>query len=166
MAIKVVKKRDILLRQGDMSSKFFLVRSGLLRSYMIDQKGREHIFMFAPEKWVAVDNKAFNDPSDLFIDALEDSEIEIFDKSMIFDPQISEKDLPVSRIHLARRLAAFQKRILMLMSASAIERYDHFLNTYPDISCRVPQKMIASYLGITPEALSKVKSLRTRVSNK
>ena len=55
---------------------------------------------------------------------------------------------------LAKRLEALQKRILMLMSASAIQRYEHFIETYPDIVQRIPQRMIASYLGITPEALS------------
>ncbi|MEL7120336.1 MAG: Crp/Fnr family transcriptional regulator, partial [Bacteroidota bacterium] len=58
---------------------------------------------------------------------------------------------------LVRRLSVLQDRIIMLMSASAKERYQHFLDTYPDIIQRVPQKMIASYLGITPEALSTVK---------
>ncbi len=61
---------------------------------------------------------------------------------------------------MIRRIAVLQKRIIMLMSASAIERYEHFVKTYPDIVQRVPQRMIASYLGITPEALSTVKRQR------
>ena len=63
---------------------------------------------------------------------------------------------------LLNRMVALQNRIIMLMSASAIKRYEHFVETYPDIVQRVPQRMIASYLGLTPEALSKVKGDRKR----
>ena len=71
-----------------------------------------------------------------------------------------EKDISKQNPNLKslfNRLAVLQKRIIMLISASAVERYEHFLQTYPDIIQRVPQKMIASYLGITPEALSRVR---------
>ena len=61
---------------------------------------------------------------------------------------------------LIKRVTVLQKRVIMLMSSKAIERYDAFLETYPDIVQRVPQRMIASYLGITPEALSKLKGDR------
>ena len=118
--------------------------------------------MFAPEGWIAVDGAWYDAPASLFIDALEDSEVEVFRKEIVFDPSISEVDIPVTKMSFARRLAAMQERILMLMSASAIERYEHFLATYPQLSNRVTQKMIASYLGITPEALSKVKGLRVK----
>ena len=60
-------------------------------------------------------------------------------------------------LKLAKRLRVLQKRIVMLMSSAAIERYEHFIATYPSIIQRVPQRMIASYLGITPEALSRVR---------
>ena len=162
MKVKFIKKHEILQRQGDSASKFYRVRKGLLRSFIIDEKGKEHIFMFAPENWIAVDSTGHNSPADLFIDALEDSEVEVYDKRILFESNFGDKDLPFDIGSFARRIAAMQKRILMLMSASAIERYEHFLATYPDLSKLVSQKMIASYIGITPEALSKVKGIKAR----
>ncbi len=67
-------------------------------------------------------------------------------------------EYPIDKV--VRRMAVLQKRVIMLMSSTAIERYEHFIETYPDIVQRVPQKMIASYLGITPEALSRAKKER------
>ena len=104
--------------------------------------------MFAPEGWVIGDNNPPDQPCDLFIDVLEDSVV--FQK----DKDISHENNPEK---LIRRLEVLQKRVIMLMSATALERYQHFIQTYPDIVQRVPQRMIASYLGITPEALSTVK---------
>jgi CRP-like cAMP-binding protein len=148
-----IPKGQILQSKGELRSKIYVVKSGLLRSYSIDEKGKEHIFMFAPGGWVLADNVPPDQPSELFIDALEDSEAIIL---------LKEVDDKVDQKKLLNRVSAMQKRIIMLMSASAIERYDHFVETYPDIVQRVPQRMIASYLGITPEALSKVKGDRKR----
>lgn len=144
-----VTKGQLLQRSGELNTKVFTVVSGLLRSYTIDQKGKEHIYMFAPENWIIGDNCEVIVPCDLFIDALEDS--------IIIE---TEKDVSKQNPNLKslfNRLAVLQKRIIMLMSSPAVERYEHFVQTYPDIIQRVPQKMIASYLGITPEALSRVR---------
>ncbi len=149
MHVKKVGKKDILQKSGELNSKIYVVKSGLLRSYSIDKKGKEHIFMFAPEGWVIADNVPPEEPTTLFIDALEDSVI-----------YVREKDIKSEQQNVApsvRRLLVLQKRVLMLMSSSAIERFEDFVATYPDITQRVPQRMIASYLGITPEALSKLK---------
>ena len=145
-----VKKGEILQSKGELQTSIYIVISGLLRSYSIDQKGKEHIFMFAPENWLIADSHSVGTPCELFIDVLEDSEIKVLrkDKSEI-DPDVTA---------IMKRLTVLQKRVLMLMSATALERYKHFTDTYPDIIQRVPQRMIASYLGITPEALSKVKN--------
>lgn len=143
-----VQKGEILQRKGDLNTKVYFVKSGLLRSYTIDEKGKEHIFMFASENWLMADNVATDIPADLYIDALEESEIKIFTKDL-------------ERLHdskkLIKRMGVLQKRVIMLMSASASERYEHFTKTYPEIIQRVPQRMIASYLGITPETLSRVR---------
>ncbi|MEL7159215.1 MAG: Crp/Fnr family transcriptional regulator [Bacteroidota bacterium] len=149
--IKIAKKQ-ILQRKGEFGTKGYLVESGLLRSYSIDQKGKEHIFTFATEGWVLADNSPPDVPSALFIDALEETVAVVFEKG-------EEKP---STQKLLNRLNVLQQRVIMLMSASALERYDHFVATYPGVVQRVPQRMIASYLGITPEALSKVKSERNR----
>lgn len=144
------KKGEILQRAGDLNTKAYLVKKGLLRSYTIDEKGKEHIFLFAPEGWLIADNTLPDQPAELFIDALEDTVAHVLKKEIgTLEPDF---------LALFRRLSVLQKRIIMLMSSPAIQRYEHFIETYPEIIQRVPQRMIASYLGITPEALSKVKA--------
>lgn len=91
-------------------------------------------------------------PCILIIEALEDSELEVRDHR---NPNSDIKPL-------YNRMVVLQNRTIMLMSATAIKRYEHFVDTYPNIIQRVPQRMIASYLGITPEALSKVKDDKFR----
>ncbi len=149
-----VKKGEILQKTGELRSKIYMVQSGLLRSYLIDKKGKEHIFMFAPEGWVIADSTDPEIPTTLFIDALEDSIIQVREKDITKEHQ--------NTAPLIKRLSVLQKRVIMLMSFSALDRYEDFIATYPNIAQRVPQRMIASYLGITPEALSKIKSGKLR----
>lgn len=148
-----VKKREILQNAEDLNSKVYVVESGLLRSYSIDENGKEHIFMFAPENWLIGDGVSIDEPCQLFIDVLEDSVIIPIEKN---NPVIMDSN------KLIKRVSVLQNRIIKLMSATAIERYEDFIDTYPEIVQRVPQKMIASYLGITPEALSTVKRNRLK----
>lgn len=151
-----VKKGTILQTVGEVDTKVYHVKSGLLRSYTIDNKGKEHIFLFAPEGWTIADSATSEEKSELFIDALEDSLVIKVKKNIDKEKQNIKPIL--------KRVLVLQKRIIMLMSSSAIERYNHFVKTYPDIIQRVPQKMIASYLGITPEALSKIKNKKINKS--
>lgn len=157
--IQHFKKGEILQREGKSNSQAFIVKKGLLRSYSIDEKGREHVFMFAPEAWVVADieSQAFNQPAKLFIDCLEDSEVIPFNRDLMNPPVLHEKQLQQHVKLLSRRVAVLQRRVIMLMSASAKDRYEFFLETYPELLHRVPQRMIASYVGITPEALSKIR---------
>jgi len=157
-----IKKGTILQRAGKRSVNNYVVLNGLLKSYAIDERGKEHIFMFASENWVISDINAHseNTASHLFIEAIEDSEIEIINQNAIkLFKQFPQEVLYKEFDRLLKRTSVLQKRVLMLMSFSAKERYDEFLKTYPELVQRVPQRLIASYLGITPEALSKVKSL-------
>ncbi|GAB5409388.1 MAG: Crp/Fnr family transcriptional regulator [Balneolaceae bacterium] len=149
-----IKKGEILQFKGELNTKIYHVNKGLLRSYSIDEKGKEHIFMFAPEGWTIADSLPPEEPADLFIDAIEDSIVIVGNKNIEKEKQ--------NVAPLVRRIGALQKRVIMLMSYSALKRYDHFVHTYPEILQRVPQKMIASYLGITPEALSKLKNKKTK----
>jgi len=149
-----IKKGHILQYKGDVKSYVYKVNSGLLRSYTIDEKGKEHIFMFAPEGWKIADAVEDNIPCDLFIDALEDSEVRVTDKNL--------KEQKPNTFALVNQIGVLQKRVIMLMSSTAIERYEHFMDTYPHIIQRVSQRMIASYLGVTPEALSKLKGEKAR----
>ena len=159
--VKSFGKGSILLSKGEVSHKTYFVKKGILRSFVIDQKGKEHIFMFAPENWtigdiVSLDNL---DESELFIDVIEDAEVEVFD-NQLFEKlnELLPNMAPMALMKLRKRMGVLQKRIIMLMSATAWERYEHFIKTYPDLVQRVPQKMIASYLAVTPEALSKLRS--------
>jgi CRP-like cAMP-binding protein len=147
-----ISKGEILQRSGELNTKVYRVISGLLRSYTIDEKGKEHIFLFAPENWVVADNQSPDVPCDLYIDAIEDSVV------LVLPKDLSREQVNVGAF--IKRLGVLQQRVIMLMSYSAMDRYEHFLQTYPEIVQRVPQKMIASYLGMTPEALSSLKRKR------
>lgn len=164
--IKKVNKGQILQFKGEISDKSYFVKRGLLRSYFIDENFKEHIFMFAPEGWIIYDfvSQTYKTPSEMVIDAIEDSEVEVLNNELYGNLILkSPKFILMDGEKLNKRIAVLQKRVIMLMSATAWDRYQHFLHTYPDILPRVPQKMIASYLGITPEALS---SLRGNMSKK
>lgn len=153
------KKGTIIQRKGDVSTKSYFVKKGLLRSFTLDEKGKEHIFMFAPENSTIADIETQDAESlaELYIDVLEDANVVIFDRN-----EIDASKLPTSLIIneftcVLRRIGKLQRRIIMHMSAPARTRYEHFLEIYPQIVNRIPQRMIASYLGITPEALSKLR---------
>ena len=102
--------------------------------------------MFAPEGWLM--SYEATAPADLYIEALETSLVRIEQEHKLDNINPSK---------LGKCMANTQKRVIMLMSATAMERYAHFMETYPDITQKVPQKMIASYLGISPEALSRIR---------
>lgn len=161
---KKLKKGEILLHEGDTVNHLYYVQKGLLRSYSIDHKGKEHIFIFSSEGWMITDGEALdnNSPAVLFIDAIEDSEIQVMEKHLFQQALISTQGLNQMNLLLRKRIYTLEKRVRMLMSATALERYEHFLETYPQITQRVPQRMIASYLGITPEALSKIRGKQAR----
>ena len=150
------KKGDILQHKGEINSKLYYIKKGLLRSYTIDSKGKEHIFMFALEKHMIGDATLPEEPCELFIDAVEDSEVIAREKNVKRDAT------PNSFKMMIQCMTDLQKRVIMLMSESAIDRYTHFEKTYPELLKRLPQRMIAAYLGITPEALSKIRGERAK----
>ena len=155
-----VKKGEMLQPANSLVRNGYFVKKGLLRSYSVDSKGKEHIFMFAPEGWIIGDIEAqsSNAPTMLYIDALEDSELEVLSEKVFSDLKENFPEaLSMNVDKLTKRLGVLQRRVIMLMSATARERYEEFMRIYPNIVQRVPQKMIASYLGITPEALSNIR---------
>ncbi len=157
---KRVKKGEVLVRNGELSEAFYYVEKGCLRSYTIDSKGKEHVLQFAPEDWIISDKESLmnNGLAILNIDAIEDSEIKVLKKPAEDDfSKFDAESLMQMNQKLLRRAYSLQKRIIQLLSASAEERYMDFLKLYPGLAQRVPQKMIASYLGITPEGLSRVR---------
>lgn len=157
---KAYRKGALLQRAGDSKSLTFYVKTGLLRSYIIDSKGKEHIFMFAPEGWIIADVESleYGKPVELYIDCLEDSEVVILEKELLFNAEVSKEMIIKNANLLYRRMGVLQRRVLMLMSAPAVDRYEYFLEAYPNLANRVPQRMIATYLGITPQALSTIRA--------
>lgn len=155
-----VKKDEFLVSQGEISEHTFFVEKGLLRMYSIDKNGKEHLIQFAPENWLISDRGSifFNQPSMYFIEAVEDSEIvefnqEFFQKLREVHPNVSIKNDFLLHNHILN----LQKRVNQLLGATAEERYLDFIKVYPNVFQRVPQWMVASYLGITPESLSRVR---------
>ena len=153
------KKGSILQRQGEVMSLAFYVKKGLLRSFTVDSKGKEHIFMFAPEGWLIADieSQEFNRPAELTIETLENSEVVAIDRSSFIPSNLTSEQLMGQVNLLSRRLGVLQRRMIMMMRAPAADRYKSFIETYPNLPNRVPQHMIASYLGITPQALSTIR---------
>ncbi len=155
-----VKKGEFLLREGEICNGTYFVEKGLLRMYSIDKNGKEHIIQFAPETWLISDRSSqfFNDKSSYFIDAVEETEIlllknEFFNKLHEHFPKTVESN----DMLLHKHIGSLQKRVNSLLSDTAEERYLSFIKMYPNLMLRVPQWMVASYLGITPESLSRVR---------
>ncbi|WP_316833889.1 Crp/Fnr family transcriptional regulator [Pedobacter nutrimenti] len=159
LKVKTFSKNEMILMKGDFSTQGFFVLNGLLRSYSIDAKGKTHIIQFAPEQWwLSERNGHFNEPSDFFIDAIESTQAILMPKDFINEAaEIVPCMNPLNSTMLNNAIRFMQKRINMLLSATAEERYLDFIKLYPNLTLRVPQWMIASYLGITPESLSRVR---------
>ena len=160
MGITKILKGETVQLPNEQKHKIISVIRGLLRMYVVDENGKEHIYMFAPEGWTLSDFTAIAESkaSIFFIDAIENSEIEIILKGINEKLPNTLEEHTLQTIDLmGRRISTLQNRVIMLLSFSALDRYKQFIITYPDIVNRVPQKMIASYLGITPQALSKIR---------
>lgn len=154
---KKILKGEILLRFGEIASFTYKVESGCLKSYVIDNAGKEHILQFAPEDWLIgdMDSATNRKPSVIFIEAIEDSEVSFIATSDFEDLHDLDKNLLIKMsVKLRNNLIATNKRIIGLLSATAKERYLEFIKTYPTLVQRLPLKLIASYIGITPEYLS------------
>jgi CRP-like cAMP-binding protein len=157
---KKLRKRQYILQQDDICKNLIFVEKGLLRSYSVDEKGSEHILQFAPEGWWIADVFSFftGENSAYNIDAIEDSEL-----LLITNPAIEQlyervpKFERYFRILTQNNMVAMQKRLTSELSSSAEEKYLKLISAYPNIVARVPQHMIASYLGLTPETLSRIR---------
>jgi CRP-like cAMP-binding protein len=157
---KRIKKRQFLLQEGDVCRHLAFVNSGCLREYTVDRKGDEHIIQFAIEGWWISDLNSFlsGEPASHNIDALQDSDVLLLDKSA--RENLFESVPPMDRFFrllLEANYVATHKRINEALSASAEERYLTFINTYPQLVEQIPQNQIASYLGITPQSLSRIR---------
>lgn len=165
LEVKSLKRKDYLLSQGDTCTASYFVQSGCLRMYFLKESGQEQITHFALENWWLNDQLSLElqQPTDFFIQAVEDSEVAILSRKnqeALLDafPRLER----YFRIVAQRAYGASQRRIRYLYYQNAEERYNHFAGSFPGFVQRVPQYMLASYLNITPEVVSKIKAKSAR----
>ncbi len=158
--VKKLRKRQYLLQEDDVCRHIAFVSKGMLRSYTTDEKGNERIVQFAPEGWFIADlySMITGEPSTQNIDAIEDSELVLISTAA---QEHLQKAIPefirFNYLQMRGAYIALQKRLADMFTLSAEEKYIKLLRAYPDIVQRVPQHMIASYMGLTPETLSRVR---------
>ena len=155
-----VSKGDVLIRQGQVVKNTYFVKDGCLRAYCIDKNGKEHTLQFAIKNWWISDFIAIynNELSTLTIECITDSKIIEFNAKKLDEIySIFPEFEAFQRKNLERHVVSLHKRILNQLQLSASERYDLFLNQYPDIEQYTPNYHIASYLGITQQSLSRIR---------
>jgi CRP-like cAMP-binding protein len=160
-----IKRRQFVLQQGDVCRHFTFVVSGCLKMYAVDKNGKEHNLQFIAENDWATDLSSFysEKPSQLYIEAIEptvvlqvkhDDVLYLYTRYHKFDHNF--------RVIIEQKYIELQDRVLQNISSSADERYEYFLKQYPNLSNRLPNTQIASYLGITPEFLSNIRKTRVK----
>jgi CRP-like cAMP-binding protein len=159
-ATKFVKAKTILLSSNEIAKHTYFVNSGILRSFNINDNIIEHVLHFACEGWWIGDMYSYisQKPGNLFIEVLEDAEIVSISKE---DHQQLYHKIPklerFFRILAENSLVSHQERLIDNLSLTAEERFEKFCTKYPTLIQKIPQKQIASYIGVTPEFLSKLK---------
>lgn len=162
---KKLTKGEIVLSDNSMKKEHIFVASGCLRSFYKTENGKEYTIQFAIENWWISDYITLytNDKSVVSIESLTASKILIIDKAKVEDfykkyPQFET----FQRKNFEKRIATLQKRILSLLTLSASEKYSQFVNDYSAFEKIIPNYQIASYLGITPQSLSRVRKERVK----
>ncbi|TCI90956.1 Crp/Fnr family transcriptional regulator [Tenacibaculum sp. M341] len=155
------KKHQYIVQEGELVTKEFWIIKGCMKSYFVDGNGKEHILQFGMENWWITDYEAFvkQTKSKTYIDCIEDCELLYI--------TFENREKLTSELHKMERFwakkskfgrIALQNRILSLLQNSAKEKYDLLLEQYPKLFQRVPKKMIAAYLGVSRETLSRLNS--------
>jgi len=156
-----IRNKQCVLSEGEISNHIYFVTGGCLRGFTVDKSGTEHVLSFAPEDWWIGDLYSYitRQPGNLFIEALESSEALVLSREK---QELLYRDVPkferFFRILAENSLVASQQRLHDRLSLTAGERYERFCVKYPTLIQRLPQKQIASYIGVTPEFFSKMRS--------
>jgi CRP-like cAMP-binding protein len=163
--IKHLRRRQYLLQEGQVWKYNCFVCKGLIRTYHVDERGQEHIINFSPENHWSGDRESLilEKPSKYNIDAIEESDvllIKIEDFDMICKTIPSFNDL--MNVILQRRFVVLEERIQATITYSAERRYGFFMSKFTAIANRVPLHMVASYLGISPETISRIRKQPTK----
>lgn len=165
LQVSKLKRKQFLLHEGDVCKYITFVVSGCLKSYTIDIKGTEHVVGFISADWWTGDLYSLitQKPCTINIEAIEDTEIIQLAKS---NQEILYLEVPkferFFRILTEKSLAAFRQRLIDNMSLRTEDRYKDFCQKYPTLLNKLPQKEIATYLGVTPEFLSKMRTQMLR----
>ncbi|MBI4418806.1 MAG: Crp/Fnr family transcriptional regulator [Ignavibacteriales bacterium] len=162
---KRIRKRQFLLQEGEICRHIAFVTAGCLRAYTVDHKGGEHVIQFAVADWWISDLSSYltGAPATYTIDALQDSEVLLLERTardtLLETVPAMERFF---RLLQEANYIATHRRLSDSLSASAEERYVTFLKTYPNLAEQISQGHIASYLGITPQSLSRIRREMTR----
>jgi CRP-like cAMP-binding protein len=157
---KKIRKRQYFLQEGDVCKYTGFITKGAMRQYSVDENGQERIIRLGIENWWMGDFESFVmlTPSIYHIDAVEDTELLIITNEQMQKLRAEVPGLDVmTRVMDQKRAIAYEKRIRVSISFTAEERYLDLQKTYPLLLQRFPQTMIASYLGISPETLSRIR---------
>jgi CRP-like cAMP-binding protein len=159
-----IKKHEYLIRAGEICRFESFIVKGCLKAYTLDRSGTEHIAFLAVENWYAGDLYSFltGQPATLYISALEDTEVLQIDKQTLDELLLAVPAMErYFRILFQNAFVSSQSRVMEAISSTAEQRYETFLKRYPTLQQRIPQYLIASYLGITPQFLSKIRRRRS-----
>jgi CRP-like cAMP-binding protein len=155
------RKRQMLLNEGEICRHYSFIVSGCVRMYALDDKGNEHNIQFGAENDWITDFASFHTrkPSLLHIQAIEETSMLQIEQPDLYRLYINIPKLDrIFKVIIENKYVELQNRVLQNLSATAEARYLNFLETYPTLSARLPNTQIASYLGITPEFLSKIRN--------
>lgn len=169
LIFRKIRRRQYILQEGDICKHYTFVNKGCLRLYSVDENGFEHVLQFAPEDYWVADIESFHQETQtsLYIEALEPSEILQITRTDLAKTFLKHPSFDrVFRIMMENAFIGLQKRVLQNISSTAEERYLTFVEKFPQLINRLPQKQIASYIGITPEFLSNIRKVLRQKSSK
>lgn len=159
--VKHVRRNQYLIHEGDDVKYEYLVLSGIYKVFYIDAQGKEHIVQFAKDNWWMTDYQAFfkQQPATMFIECIEEGEVLV--STLAAREKLSADHHKMEhfyRVKLTNGYVAMQQRLQLMLSGTAQQRYEAFSQRYPDLMQRLPKKLIAEYLGVSRETLSRLYS--------